>query len=126
MTGRATARPKSADPEWVAEILDCLEQGKSVRRDLPGGGRVHIDRPLPFLCLHATGDGHQIAALDVATANASYLLAPEVRPPRRSLIASAERCCGSSARSWSSKSLNSTRTGCCRRTVRTSLHSKWS
>jgi uncharacterized protein (TIGR02421 family) len=79
LTGRATARPKSADPEWVGEILDCLEKGKSVRHDLPGGGRVHIDRPLPFLCLHATGAGHQIAALDVATANASYLIAPEVR-----------------------------------------------
>ena len=50
-----------------------------MRRDLPGGGRVHIDRPLPFLCLHATGDGHQLAALDVATANASYLIAPDVR-----------------------------------------------
>ena len=49
--------PKSADAGWVGEILDCLEQGASVRRDLPGGGRVHIDRPLPFLCLHATGDG---------------------------------------------------------------------
>ena len=72
----ATARPKSADPGWVGEILDCLEQGASVRRELPGGGRVHIDRPLPFLCLHATGDGHQLAALDVATANASYLIAP--------------------------------------------------
>ena len=79
MTGTATARPKSADAGWVGEILDCLEQGASVRRDLPGGGRVHIDRPLPFLCLHATGDGDQLAARDVATANASYLIAPEVR-----------------------------------------------
>ena len=79
MTGMATALPKSACPGWVGEILGCLERGASVRRDLPGGGRVHIDRPLPFLCLHATGDGHQLAALDVATANASYLIAPDVR-----------------------------------------------
>ena len=50
-----------------------------MRRELPAGGRVHIDRPLPFLCLHATGDGHQLAALDVATANASYLIAPDAR-----------------------------------------------
>ena len=49
-----------------------------MRRDLPGGGRVHIDRPLPFLCLHATGDGDQLAALEVATANASYLVAPDL------------------------------------------------
>jgi uncharacterized protein (TIGR02421 family) len=48
-----------------------------VRRDLPGG-RLHIDRPLPFLCLHATGDGGQLVALDVATANAAYLVATEL------------------------------------------------
>jgi uncharacterized protein (TIGR02421 family) len=79
VSGTATARAKSADPEWVGEILDCLDRGASVRRDLPGGGRVHIDRPLPFLCLHATGDDDQLAALDVVTANASYLVAPDPR-----------------------------------------------
>ena len=78
LTGTATARPKPRTPDGSGEILDCLEQGASVRRDLPGGGRVHIDRPLPFLCLHATGDGDQLAALDVATANASYLVAPDL------------------------------------------------
>ena len=75
MNGTATARLKSSDPEWVGEILHCLEQGAPVRRDLPGGGRLHIDRPLPFLCVHAA-DGRQLAALDVATANAAYLVAP--------------------------------------------------
>jgi len=50
-----------------------------VRRELPGGGRVHIDRPLPFICLHATGDNSQFAALDLATASASYIVVPEVR-----------------------------------------------
>ena len=75
MNGTATARLKSRIPEWVGEVLHCLEQGAPVRRDLPGGGRLHIDRPLPFLCVHAA-DGRQLAALDVATANAAYLVAP--------------------------------------------------
>ena len=79
MTATAAARQKPADAGWVGEILDCLERGASVRRDLPDGGRVHIDRPVPFLCLHATGDGDTLAARDVVTANASYLIAPEFR-----------------------------------------------
>ncbi len=77
MTGAATARAEGR-AGGVGEILESLEKGASVRRDLPGGGRVHIDRPLPFLCLHATGDGDQLAALEVATANASYLVAPDL------------------------------------------------
>ena len=119
LTATATARPKAADAGWVGEILDCLERGASVRRDLPGGGRVHIDRPLPFLCLHATGDGDQLAARDVATANASYLVAPDLGARRAaSRCAGPRRCCDGSARSWSSRSRSSTRTGCCRRTAR--------
>lgn len=36
----------------IDEILSRLATGKRVRRELPDGGRVHIDRPLPFLCLY--------------------------------------------------------------------------
>jgi len=38
--------------ELVAEIRARLEAGKRVRRTLPGGGRLHIDRQLPFLCVY--------------------------------------------------------------------------
>ena len=47
----------SALGEWpsrslAAEISRRLEQGKRIRRTLPQGGRIHIDRPLPFLCVY--------------------------------------------------------------------------
>jgi uncharacterized protein (TIGR02421 family) len=35
--------------EMVPEIVDRLEHGLRVRRTLAGGGRLHVDRPLPFL-----------------------------------------------------------------------------
>lgn len=65
------------DPhEWLAEILGCIRDGKAIRRDLPSGGRLHIDRPLPFLCIHIANDGVEPVARDIAQANASYLIAP--------------------------------------------------
>lgn len=65
-----------ADNGWLDEIISCLEEAKSVRRDLPGGGRLHIDRPLPFICVHIAEDGAEPVARDIAQANASYLIAP--------------------------------------------------
>lgn len=63
---------------WLEQILECVRDGKPVRRDLPSGGRLHIDRPLPFLCVHI-GDGEaERVARDVTQANASYLTAPSL------------------------------------------------
>lgn len=36
----------------IVEIVDQLSNGKQTLKTLPGGGVVHIDRPLPFLCLY--------------------------------------------------------------------------
>ena len=36
----------------VATICERLGKGKRVRRTLHDGARLHIDRPLPFLCVH--------------------------------------------------------------------------
>jgi uncharacterized protein (TIGR02421 family) len=35
----------------LADIVARLQSGRRVRRNLPGKGRLHIERPLPFLCL---------------------------------------------------------------------------
>jgi uncharacterized protein (TIGR02421 family) len=78
MNRAATSRSGREHSGLVLEILDCLEKGTPVRRDLPGGGRVHIDRPLPFLCVHAMGATDHVAAFDVVTANAAYVIAPEL------------------------------------------------
>jgi uncharacterized protein (TIGR02421 family) len=73
---KATPLSRKGEPDWLEDILTCIREGKPIRRDLPGGGRLHIDRPLPFLCVHIAEDGSEPTARDVAQANASYLTAP--------------------------------------------------
>ncbi|WP_342587477.1 flavohemoglobin expression-modulating QEGLA motif protein [Pararhizobium antarcticum] len=76
----------------MAEVLACIETGKSVRKEFGDGGRLHIDRPLPFLCVFveagkreagsALGVGDHVVARDIASANAVYLLAPDIATAR--------------------------------------------
>ena len=55
------------------EALAALEAGKSVRQEF-AGGRLHIDRPLPFRCLHVGAADTHTVARESAAAHASYLL----------------------------------------------------
>ncbi|MDM9625481.1 flavohemoglobin expression-modulating QEGLA motif protein [Rhizobium sp. S152] len=66
------AAPPEAD--FLDEIVSCIRAKKPVRRDLPDGGRLHIDRPLPFLCVHVADDDDEPVARAIAQANASYLV----------------------------------------------------
>lgn len=61
--------------DLLDDITTCLKAGKSVRRDIGTTGRLHIDRPLPFLCLHIAGGTKDLAARDIVSANAAYLIA---------------------------------------------------
>jgi len=38
--------------EFIRDVCHRLAENKQVRRTLPGQGRLHIDRKLPFLCLY--------------------------------------------------------------------------
>jgi len=59
----------------ITNCRDCLAKGKPVRVDLPDGGRLHIDRKLPFLMLHVLDPGRpQVLAREVASSSASYAL----------------------------------------------------
>lgn len=40
------------EPDVVTAIVERLEAGLRVRRTLSGGGRLHVDRPLPFLVVY--------------------------------------------------------------------------
>lgn len=68
----------AVDITAVEEALASINAGKSVRRDLENGGRLHIDRALPFLCVYVSDGRDADAALDVTSANASYLIAPNL------------------------------------------------
>ncbi|MDX1387528.1 MAG: hypothetical protein R3257_08060, partial [bacterium] len=60
----------------IESICERLAQGKPVRRTLPERGRLHIDRPLPFLCVYRRPperDDHGTEKL--VQGEASYLIA---------------------------------------------------
>ncbi|PDT53115.1 MULTISPECIES: flavohemoglobin expression-modulating QEGLA motif protein [Sinorhizobium] len=78
---------RAGQPNWLTEALAAIEAGKAVRKELPDGGRLHIDRALPFLCVHVSDVGHAPVAREITQANASYLLAPD--SPTAELIVSA-------------------------------------
>lgn len=60
----------------IREVLERLTLGQRVRRQLPGGGRLYVDRPLPFLCVyrmpHWASDG---SVGQLISTEASYLIA---------------------------------------------------
>jgi len=73
-------KPKLVAPPSPLEAIEAdlsalLARGKPIRRDFADGGRLHIDRPLPFLCVHVGLDRN--AAFDTASANAAYLIASD-------------------------------------------------
>ncbi|MCM2373653.1 flavohemoglobin expression-modulating QEGLA motif protein [Aporhodopirellula aestuarii] len=63
--------------EAIAEAAcDRLAKNKRVRRNLPGGGRLRIDRQLPFLCLHR-GNEEDAVTRELITSEAAYLFASD-------------------------------------------------
>ncbi|MHC2990355.1 hypothetical protein OB13_01665 [Pontibacter sp. HJ8] len=72
---------------FTKSIVKSLKRGKQVRRRLPEGGLVHIDRPLPFLVLFrhpAHAPDH--ATADFVKASASYIIAREEQTPELRLL----------------------------------------
>lgn len=72
----ATATARRISPSLVAAVRQRLRAGRRVRRRLPHGGRLHVDRRVPFLFLHrdrAAGGGPGI--VDAVSAQCSYLAA---------------------------------------------------
>lgn len=63
-------------PETV-EICQRLAQDRQVRRKLPGGGRLHIDRLVPFLCVYRRHPERRDAGTrSFITGEAAFLTAP--------------------------------------------------
>jgi uncharacterized protein (TIGR02421 family) len=75
---------------FTRSVCERLADDKRVRRRLPGGGRLHIDRRLPFLCVYREpgrivhGDTPKLVVSEAA-----YLIAPgtrELHAPLRALV----------------------------------------
>jgi uncharacterized protein (TIGR02421 family) len=61
---------------FVASACQRVKEGKALRRQIPPWGRVHIDRPLPFLVVYRRpADREDPDTHRLAVGEASYLLA---------------------------------------------------
>ncbi len=71
---------KQASPVISQKLIDSvcsrLLDNKAVRKRLPGWGRIHIDRQLPFLCLYRLpADRSDIGTENLVYGEASYIIA---------------------------------------------------
>lgn len=75
--------------EAIAEIACTrLGQNKSVRRNLPGNGRLKIDRQLPFLCVYRSPvDQSDPGTRKLVTTEAAYLFSSGEREFQNGLVA---------------------------------------
>lgn len=61
----------------IEEVSQRLADNKQVRRSLPEGGRIHIDRQLPFLCIYRQPEDSEDRGTEgLVTGEASYIVAP--------------------------------------------------
>lgn len=65
-----------------AAVVAALRRGEGVRRDLPGGGRLVFDRPVPFLCLYRRPGPEADPATEglIASQSAWLSLPPQADP----------------------------------------------
>jgi uncharacterized protein (TIGR02421 family) len=77
--------------ELLTVVRERLAAGKPVRRSLPEGGRLHIDRAVPFLCVYA-GEDRATAAL--VRTQAAYLIGRDVAELASGIIETLAGACG--------------------------------
>jgi uncharacterized protein (TIGR02421 family) len=72
-----TVRKADTQPDSLVEVVrERLTTGQRLRRNLPGWGRLAIDRPLPFLCVYRRPTRRPDAgAYKLVTSEPSYLTA---------------------------------------------------
>ena len=77
----------------IEKICEKLSDSKSVRRKLPGGGRIHVDRHLPFLCLYRYPQNHDDSGTErLLLGQAAYILAPASDEYHEQLASHPEKC----------------------------------
>ncbi|QEG42012.1 flavohemoglobin expression-modulating QEGLA motif protein [Roseimaritima ulvae] len=59
----------------AAAVARRLAKNRRVRRNLPGEGRLRIDRQLPFLCVYRSPAGDDVGTRELVTSEAAYLYA---------------------------------------------------
>lgn len=75
--GKPTKKPpKVISDRFIETVCTRLAENRQVRRTLPLGGRLHIDRQLPFLCVYRRPPGRVDTGTDrLVMGQASYIVA---------------------------------------------------
>ncbi len=77
VAARAAAAEEKISSAFVESACERLRAGKAVNRRLPGWGRLHIDRQLPFLVVYRRPEGREDPDTDrLVRGEACYLTAP--------------------------------------------------
>ncbi len=67
-------------PALIEAVRQRLRDNLRVRRTLPGRGRVHVDRQLPFLCVYRETEGQaELQMRHLVTSEAAYLVTTDER-----------------------------------------------
>ena len=61
----------------MSDIHARLLAGQPVRCDLPGGGSLYMERPLPFLCVYRQPAENDFGTRELVHGEASYLIVPQ-------------------------------------------------
>jgi len=79
---------QTLDETLIQHIVDKVAANEHIRRNLPGGGRVNIDRQLPFICLYRSPQGEDAGTVRLVLGEAAYLVMPygEEQQPYRDLL----------------------------------------
>ena len=83
----ALAPPAEVSDPMIAAIVKRLEAGQSVRRKLPSGGYLHLDRQVPFLLVYRrpVGETSDVAE-QLLRGEASYLIIDSKRRLNKSTV----------------------------------------
>jgi uncharacterized protein (TIGR02421 family) len=86
---------------FVASACQQLKDGKSLRRKIEPRGRIHVDRPLPFLVVYRRPKDRADADTDrIVLGEASYLVASGDKKIQKSLSSLVEGVAGTLAESF--------------------------
>ena len=76
MTAQRKSQCRSISNRFVRTVCERINAEKRVRRTLPLNGRVHLDRPVPFLCVYKRPLSGEVDGTDrLVTGQPSYIIA---------------------------------------------------
>ncbi len=84
----STSSPKPSGSSLAARVIAELDHDQPVRLELPGGGRLHLDRRLPFVCVYrrTATDADDLGTEELVPCEPCYMIVPaEPRAAGRAL-----------------------------------------